>query len=326
LDHRLGIDEGISLQARRLVALAGSSWAFERAAYHLEEFCGLSISDEWIRTLCHAEAERLEKWSEDSPSAVEKFRKSPGEIEFQTDGTCVNTKDGWREMRLGIVAKRLPGTAATPQEWNTRKLPKPSARVAFAAIEESETFAGRWRPWMSRLGIQETKEISILADGAEWIWRQSAIQLPGAQGLLDIYHAVEHVSTAAKQIFGEGTEAAKSWTDQGRQSLLMDGWRGLCSHLAPTMTDPKTRASGEGLIKYFSKQVDHLDYKSRLHNGQSIGSGMVEGAAKTAIGKRLKQTGARWRLERVNRMATLCCGIYSDWWEKYWTDSLNAKI
>ena len=45
---------------------------------------------------------------------------------------------------------------------------------------------------------------------------------------------------------------------------------------------------------------------------------MVEGAAKNLIGRRLKQTGARWRVENVNQMAELCCLTYSDHWDLYW--------
>jgi hypothetical protein len=51
------------------------------------------------------------------------------------------------------------------------------------------------------------------------------------------------------------------------------------------------------------------------YTGRSIGSGRVEGAAKDLIGRRLKQTGARWCVEDVNRMAELCCLTYSDQWE-----------
>ena len=45
---------------------------------------------------------------------------------------------------------------------------------------------------------------------------------------------------------------------------------------------------------------------------------MVEGACKTAIGKRLKQTGARWKVRRLERMAALCCLHYGDQCEAYW--------
>ena len=38
----------------------------------------------------------------------------------------------------------------------------------------------------------------------------------------------------------------------------------------------------------------------------AIGSGLIEGACKNLVGRRLKQTGAPWRLSRANRMATIC--------------------
>jgi hypothetical protein len=45
---------------------------------------------------------------------------------------------------------------------------------------------------------------------------------------------------------------------------------------------------------------------------------MVEGACQQVIGRRLKQTGARWKVRRVERLATLCAVQASDQWEAYW--------
>jgi len=36
------------------------------------------------------------------------------------------------------------------------------------------------------------------------------------------------------------------------------------------------------------------------------------------IGRRVKQTGARWRVSRGNRMASLGAMLYSDYWDTYW--------
>jgi hypothetical protein len=41
-------------------------------------------------------------------------------------------------------------------------------------------------------------------------------------------------------------------------------------------------------------------------------SGQVEGAYKSMIERRLKQTNARWDVERLNEMAVLCAVHYSD--------------
>lgn len=74
----------------------------------------------------------------------------------------------------------------------------------------------------------------------------------------------------------------------------------------------------EELRGYFEPHRDHTGYAARLASGQSIGSGLVEGACKQVIGRRLKQTGARWKVRRVERMAALCAVQASDQWEAYW--------
>ena len=74
---------------------------------------------------------------------------------------------------------------------------------------------------------------------------------------------------------------------------------------------------------YLAPHVAHSGYAERLRQGQSIGSGMVEGACKTVVGKRLKQTGARWRVRHAERMVALCGLLYSDLWDEYWTQSKN---
>src|SRR5207248_281823 len=136
--------------------------------------------------------------------------------EFQTDGTMVNTvADGWREMRLGLFAKRPPGRPATPAEWATRRLPEPTARLLFAAVQKAQLFAPRLRAWAGRLGLRDPTAVTVLADGADWIWKQTGVQLPGAAGVLDIFHALEHVGGCAHTLYGEGSAAGKAWQDRG---------------------------------------------------------------------------------------------------------------
>jgi len=44
----------------------------------------------------------------------------------------------------------------------------------------------------------------------------------------------------------------------------------------------------------------------------------IEGACKNLIGKRMKQTGACWRVPRANRIAILCAALYSNKWKLGW--------
>jgi hypothetical protein len=326
LDDRLGLTGFVSPHARKLLCLAGASWSFAGAAGHLAEFCGLRTCDQTIRTVCHEEAGLLADWLHADPAAGAGFAAAAGDIEFQTDGTMVNTWEGWRELRLGIFAKRQRGNPATAAAWDTRRLPAPHARVLFGGIETAEHFGPRIRRWAGRLGIRATAEVSVLGDGAEWIWNQTAKQLPGARGLLDIYHGSEHLADGAKVLHGDGTAAARAWVDAGRLALLTEGAAAVQAHFEaarPAARSAAQRRALDDAARYFQRRAAYLGYAERLACGQSIGSGLVEGACKQVIGRRMKQTGARWRVRRANRMATLCGTFHGDTWTPYWDHLLN---
>lgn len=316
----------VSPQAKRLLTLAGASWSFAGAARHLAEFCGLRTCDQTIRAVCYAEAGLMADWLHGDKAAGAGFAAAAGDIEFQLDGTMVNTWEGWREMRLGVFAKRPRGQPAAPEEWDARRLPAPDAKVLFAGIETAERFGPRLRRWAGRLGIRDPAAVTVLADGAEWSWNQAAAQLPGAAGLLDIFHASEHLAACGHKLYGEGTAEARAWLEEARAALLAGGWPALAEVTAAARRAVRSAAKRRALDElegYLWRRRAQLGYAGRLAAGQSIGSGLVEGACKQVIGRRLKQTGARWRVRRANRMATLCCTFHGDSWDAYWEHRLN---
>jgi hypothetical protein len=296
------------------LCLAAASWSFQRASVNLKEFCGLSVCDNTIRKVGHAHGGAMRDWQRDDPTASEEFRRASGEVEFQTDGTCVNTTGGWREMRLSIFAKRKRGRPARGSgDWEQRDLPAPHARVVQAAIRTGDQLGPGWRRSASRLGVTDTSQLSVVADGAKWIWGQAAEHLPGAAGVLDIYHASEHLWAAARERFGEGSAEADAWVAARRATLLHSGASGLLAEL--------TGGRWSGLRGYFQPHRGHTDYAARLAEGRVIGSGLVEGSCKQVVCRRLKQTGARWEVRRVERMAALCAVQASDQWAAYWADT-----
>jgi hypothetical protein len=288
----------------------------------LQAFCGLCVSDELIRQTTLGEAPKMEAWQQTALAAPAAFVGAEGEVEFETDAVKVNTTEGWRDAKIGIFAKRLRGASADSSQWNTRTLPKPTARVAFAAVEESQTFARRWGALAERLGVNPlSHELAVLGDGADWIWNRTAEQFPHAVGILDAFHAAEHIADATKGYLGEGA-TAKEQSERGRDRLLSDGYAGLVEWLGElSRHSPVSGGDGAALgtmMNYFAGHRDRLNYAVRLHRGQSIGSGMVEGAAKNMIGRRLKANSARWLPGNVNRMGISCSALYSQSWGVYW--------
>jgi hypothetical protein len=163
-----------------------------------------------------------------------------------------------------------------------------------------------------------------LGDGAGWIWKAVGRVLTGCLETLDIYHASERVSRCAQAIFGEATAEAKSAFERGRSLLLHDGWSGVCRWVSELLADgdpserERRRPATDRLLNYFSKHVGRLHYRERLAQGRAIGSGVVEGQAKT-LGLRLKSRGARWKLENVRLVASLVCVRNSVQWNAYWS-------
>lgn len=321
LDDRLGLTDSLTEAARRLLALAGASWSFDSASDHLKTFCGLDASDEFIRKVAEATGKKLAVWMGGAPEATEAFEQAPGEAEFETDGTAVNTTEGWKEAKIGIFAKRERGESVETQRWADRKLPAPAARFAFARIAASTDFATGWGTTAKRLGLDPSAgTIAVLADGAAWIWDRADEQFPGSPQVLDIFHALKYVGDGAKLLFGDGTPEAKAHSDRGRDLLLADGYAGVETWVGEMLAAGPTGdgASLGGALNYLKGHEGRLNYALRLKRGQSIGTGMVEGAAKNLIGKRLKANSARWRIENVGKMAGLCSAIYSDCWDNFW--------
>jgi hypothetical protein len=325
-DDWLGVDGYLSPEARCLACLAAASWSFDRAATNLKRFCGLEVCDNTIRACAVAEAAALGRWQEQGPAAAAHFRQAAGDIEFETDGTFVNTREGgWREMRLGLFCKRQRGAAVAPEAWDRRQLPQPQARVAFGGFHTAEECGPLWRQWAARLGITDTHDVTVLGDGAKWIWKQQEQNLPGARGVLDIYHGSEHLYDTAKALYGEAPAEVEPWVRARRLTLLSGGAEALQEQLRAEQRQRRggAREALQDLIDFWEPHRGHTDYRGRLAAGQSIGSGQIEGACKTVVGRRLKQTGARWLLGHAERLTTLCCLLYSDGWDAYWGANRN---
>lgn len=311
----------LSRYARRLVVLAGSSWSFDVSRARLKEFCGLSISDQTIRRETEATGRQAAQWQEESSEAVKPFQKAPGQGEFYTDGTCINTREGWREIRAGVFAKREAGPAADLKEWRKRELPSPTARIAFCGIQNCETFGARWQPMAQRLGYSEGLDLSVLGDGAKWIWNQVREHWPRSECVVDVFHVSEHVHACGRVLHGENTEPARRWADDQVNALACTDpvrvVKGLEAQKAAT-TEEKDRQAIDAVLGYLKPNLDGLWYRDRLRRGLPIGSGLIEGVCKTVLKRRLKCNSGRWLPDNAGHVGALCCLLYGDQWDAFW--------
>ena len=319
-DSALGVDGFLSRQATRITSLLGLNHSFDRAQRLLEQLCGWTVDSETIRHSTHATARRA---AAERPMRADagRFASAAGEIELLIDAGKVNTRGGYRDVKLALFLRRSPGKPATVAQWASRRLPGPTIRAAVAAIEGCDLFAERVRREADRLKVTADSRVSVLADGAPWIWELAAAVVPQATGVLDIFHAVEHLSDAVKAVFGPGTEAATAHTDAGRRALLAGGKAGVDRWLAELIPLAPAGVSAEplvGVAAYLANHPTHLDYAGRLASGRSIGSGAVEGAIKQWVNLRMKRSGARWRVENVGPLVEFLAMAETPDWDALW--------
>jgi hypothetical protein len=303
-----------------MATLAGLQRSFAHAESLLSELAGWELDDNTIRKITHESARHAAATRADRTDA-ERFAEAKGDPEVAIDAGKVNTLTGWRDVKMAVISRREAGESATPAEWDTRQLPAPTVRMVVAAIEDCEAFGERVRAETDRVGVTTAANATVLADGAEWIWNLAAMVLPLATGVLDVYHAVEHVATAVKAIWGDEAEADRR-RREGRSLLLAEGKAGIERWIGESIAGVPAGGSPDPLLElagYLASHPTRLDYAGRLSRGQSIGSGQVEGAIKELVNLRLKRTGARWCVEHVGPLVELLALSNTPEWNNIWT-------
>lgn len=322
VDDVLGLDGPYTRVLQQHLSRLAADVSFAKAQEHLTALLPVTLSKEALRQECHRHGRQMAPWQPTETTTPAAFAAAAGEVEFTTDAGKVNTlEEGWKDLKIASFQKRPRAEPATPAEWESRQLPEPTARVAWAAIAPAKQFRRTWRRWSRRLGVGQAGALHVLADGADWIWRSVERVFTGSAQTLDVFHGCGHLAQAAERLYGPGTEAAATFLERGRQLLLESGWSGICQLVSAAYAEgdtPERRTVLEKLVGYFAKHTTRLAYHERLAAGQAIGSGSVEGWAKT-LGLRLKARGARWRSQNVKGMSALICIRSGGQWPAYWS-------
>ena len=319
--------------ARRMIVLAGSGCSFDQAALNLKELTPLRVSNDVVRAVCDEEGIAIGKWVNSSPEPAKVFSAAKGGVEFSTDGLKLNTVDGYREIRLSVMGKRNPVASAVAARWEDRALEAPTARMAVCAIAPCGRIGASWERLAKALGLPKDQALSVIADGARWIWNQAAKRFggPDVQWVVDVYHLMLYLHTAAVDL---GETAARAWVGQRIVELIELGGpkfierlnatgpptatQGTPAAAKPLAATPVALEAWKGLLHYLEENRDSFWYARRLQEGLPIGSGLIEGGCKNVLAKRLKLNSARWRIRRAEHMGAIRCLQYSDLWETYW--------
>ena len=219
------------------------------------------------------------------------------------DGAMVPTRDGYREVRAGIVYEPDWEAGRTPEDCR-------GLRKEYVGTFGSRTALVRavCRRVEARRATPETP-VAALGDGAHWIWEEYGRQLPHRVEILDFYHACEHLTRVAHAMYPDDAAAAGAWLTVMRRELRHIGPFELLRQLEAWEPQGKgSRAAREVRrqeLGYFERNRDRMDYPTYAKAGHPIGTGAIEGACGFLIQTRFKQPGMRWNLPTAEPLLQL---------------------
>ncbi len=295
VDEKLGLDHclGYSPLMSYLLSSFGGSEAFARAASLLEEALGFSLSATAVQRNTEAVGERIP----DNPHvmvAAQRAQKPCELMVVEVDGTIspqILEKQGivgreslkqptdWKECNVVVIQKMHKGKEV--DRWTGAR---------YGRHQEFELYAGRAALAM---GQHFAKKLVFLADGAHTNWDLQRTNFPGSVGILDFYHASEHLGVFCGLLSDtrKATLTHTRWAHmllEGRALQVVQEMR----KKADTVAD---RDSAVREINYFRNNLSRMDYDTYKAQGFPIGSGLVEGSCKFVVAKRFKGSGMRWK-------------------------------
>lgn len=276
-----------------------------------------------------AEAERLAEarhWREQSSQQRQwpAAEISPSRVYVSCDGImyCTNRTEPdpqhsgqrrliWKQMRVGCVY------------WQDEK-ERWQKRVIWGQEEDFLSFAASLYRLACRCGYRQAEEKIFAADGGEWCWTIHQKYFADAVGVLDWYHASEHVWACGKVLQPEDADA---WVNQALELLHDGGGEELLNWLLGqrrTLRGKKRQALDE-LINYIQPRLDRTEYPDYRSRDWQIGTGMIESTAKQLVGLRLKGPGMHWCPHGATAITALRAQDLNGRWHSFWRNLvLNA--
>ena len=333
------VDTEYSPGVRRMMAVVGSDASFDQGREEMQLLAGITVTRKAVER--HAEAiggdiERREQVA--IQRAVQLDLPEVGEkdipvLYIEMDGTGVPVtaaesegrqgKNGdpahTREVKLGCVFTQ------TKTDKEGRPVRDENSTTYAGAIEAAEEFGRRMYTEAWERGWSRATKKVIIADGAVWIWNIADREFPGAVQVVDLYHAREHIWELAGKLFATDERQRKRWA--ARMQKLLDAGKieslvkQLRAHSAPSIdTGELLRIEAE----YFERNRERMRYPRFRRQNLFVGSGVIEAACRTVIGKRLKQSGMFWTVRGANAIIALRCCRLNREFEDYWGSRAEA--
>jgi hypothetical protein len=173
------------------------------------------------------------------------------------------------------------------------------------------------------------RPVVCLMDGERALWEAQRVYFPEAVGILDLFHVMERLWTAAHCFHAEGSDEAEDFVAdrlrgllEGRVGRVIGGLRQRSTkhHLSGSR-----RKTLNSVITYLENNREQMGYDAYLKAGYPIGSGVAEGACRHLVKDRMEQTGMRWTVSGAQAMLHLRATYLNDQWDEFIEDRIERE-
>jgi hypothetical protein len=185
----------------------------------------------------------------------------------------------------------------------------------IATFEPASIFAGLVKAEGLRRGAGHVRQMTILGDGAPWIWNIAGSKFPEATQVVDLWHAREHLHDLARLLDFMLGDRKDDWLAARMEDLDYGDIDGICNAARAYRLTGIKKDELDTALGYFENNAPRMRYHWFRQCGLFTGSGVVEAGCKSVIGQRLKQSGMHWTTAGADAIIALRCREASSTWE-----------
>jgi len=185
----------------------------------------------------------------------------------------------------------------------------------IATFEPAAVFAGLVKAEGIRRGADHVRQLTVIGDGAAWIWGIATAKFPEATQIVDLFHAREHLHDLARKLEFMLLDRKDEWLAARLEDLDYGHIDGIVAATRQYPLEGVKKDEIDTALGYFENNAPRMRYHWFRQCGLFVGSGVVEASCKTLIGQRLKQSGMHWTLNGADAIIALRCREASSTWE-----------
>jgi len=313
---------GYSFKLQRMITHAGANESFDQAIIDLAELSDIELSKTEIRriTLAHGQTATTFHHHVDLD-----IHATPDKIRSEVDGSM---------LPLLERPDNLP--EGTDKRKHKKRIYK-EIRLCYAQnIDQDKDFyhadfvyQDDIKPFiqftLDKVGYKHgTSQVYAIGDGANWIYNTYKSIDPNSHYTVDYYHLSEYLIPFAPEFIAKYHDIAPSKIND----KYINAWMSLtCERLKQNEIGylyeeskliKDTKQASEQFRQYVANRWDRFDYQTLVKQDLPIGSGLIEGAHKSILQKRLKKSGVGWEINNIKSMIHLRLLAANELWDHYW--------